>query len=131
MSQPILDRNEERIIMPELTDHTKIRIFEKLDDLDDKIGDVSERLARVEENQKSHYRDNDQQHNTMVSNIAEVKESVSEFAERLDEVESILDQRAGQHGVFGNIWQLVLALVGGGILVTVGGIIAKAIGIFG
>ena len=117
--------------MSDLTDHTKIRIFEKLDEFGKDLSDVSERLARVEENQKSHYRDNDQQHNVMVSNIAEVKTSVDNVMARVDEVESILDQRSGQHGVFGNIWQLVLALVGGGILVTIGGIIAKAIGIFG
>lgn len=117
--------------MPELSDHTKLRIFEKLDEFGRDLSDVSERLARVEENQKSHYRDNDQQHNVMVSNIVEVKKSVDSVANRVDEVESILDQRSGQHGVFGNIWQFVLALVGGGVLVTVGGIVAKAIGIFG
>ena len=117
--------------MPEISENTKSRIFDKLDEVKDEMHDVSERLARVEENQKSHYKDNDQQHNVMVSNIAEVKEKVDLTANRIDEVESLLDKREGQHGVFGNIWQLVLAVIGGGILVTVGGIIAKAIGIFG
>ena len=113
--------------MPELTDHTKTRIFDKLEDLGKEVSEVSERLARVEENQKSHYRD----HDVMTASISELKESVDEVKSRVDDVESVLDQRTGQHGVFGNIWQLCLALVGGGILVTVGGLIAKAIGIFG
>ena len=117
--------------MAELTENTKARIFDKLEEVKDEVHDVSERLARVEENQKSHYKDNDQQHNVMVSNIAEVKEKVDSTANRIDEVESLLDKREGQHGVFGNIWQLVLAAVGGGALIAIGGIVAKAIGIFG
>ena len=116
--------------MPELTDHTKMRIFEKLDELSKDVAGMSERLARVEENQNSHYKDNDRQHIEMVSNIAEVKEDVEVLSEKVDEVESVLDKRSGQHGVFGNIWQLILALAGGGLLVSAGGLIAKAIGIF-
>lgn len=112
------------------SDQTTNRLFEKLDELKDDLHDVSERLARVEENQQSHYKDNDNQHNQMVSNIAEMKTEVHEVAERIDEVESALDKRSGEHKVFGGIWHLVITLIAGGGLVTIGGIIAKLIGIF-
>ena len=128
--------------MADFTDHTKLRIFEKLDELQKEIHDtkqtltkeiheVSNRLTKVEQNQQAHYKDNDNQHNTMVSNIAEVKTDLESVATRIDEVESVLDKRTGERGVFGNIWHLIIALGSGGLLVTIGGLIAKAIGLFG
>ena len=113
-----------------MADATIIRIFDKLDDLSKEVSDMNSRLARVEENQKSHYKENDHQHNDMTSNIVEVKDDLEKVAGRIDEVESILDRRTGQHSVFGGIWHFLAVLAGGGALTAIGGYLAKMIGIF-
>lgn len=128
--------------MPELTDHTKNRIFEKLDELKDdlheKFGEMKDevhkidvRLGKVEQNQESHFKENDQQHIEMRATFIEVKDSLTNVSTRIDEVESVLDQRVGERKVFGSVWHLVIALIAGGGLLALGGITSKLLGIFG
>ena len=106
------------------SEQTTQRIFEKLDELKDELHEVSNRLTKVEENQKNHYKDNDRQHNEMTSNIVELKD-------RINEVESVLDKRAGERKVFGNGWQLILTLLSGAALLALGGLASKILGVFG
>ena len=115
----------------QMSTETTVRIFDKLEEVKDEVHEVSERLVRVEENQKSHYKENDQQHNEMVSNIAEVKEQMNEVKNRINEVESVLDERVGERKVFGSVWSLILTLLSGAALLALGGLASKILGVFG
>lgn len=120
---------------------TTIRIFEKLDDIAQTISDIKERITRVETHQEDYAKENDTQHTQMISlvsdnkedldrEITEVRDEIKKLREGYEKQKSILDERKGERKIFGIGWDLILALVGGGVLVTVGGLIAKAIGIF-
>lgn len=102
------------------SERTVERIFDKLDD-------ISERLARVETQIEQNHSD----HNNMISMIADLRKEVDTLQAGHNDQQSTLDKNAGKGQVYGGIWQLILALVSGGILVAIGGLIAKAIGLFG
>lgn len=107
-----------------MDNNTTVRIFDKLDD-------ISDRLARVETQIEQNYTQNQTDHTNMSSIIAELKEDIDELKDAHDEQQSVLDKRAGAHQVYGGIWGLVLAGIGGGGMVAIGGLLGKMIGIFG
>lgn len=107
-----------------MKESTSARIFEKLDELYQGQTDIRERITKVETKSESYYHENEVQHNQMASMVAELKD-------KLESVESTLDQRKGSHKVLGMGWQFVVALVSSGILLSIGGLLAKALGLFG
>ena len=98
------------------------RIFEKLDD-------ISDRLARVETTIEAHYVQNQQDHTNLTAIIEELKTDVKDLEKNQDEQQTVLDARKGQHSIFSGMWQIILAMISGGIMLALGGWLAKMIGI--
>ena len=114
---------------------------EKLDKLADGQSDIRERVTRVEgkfdtfeERQENHYEQNQREHNDMVSLFSGYKERTDEEIKDLRDghagQQSVLDVRKGERQVLGRGWELLIALIAGGVLLAVGGWLAKIIGIF-
>lgn len=104
------------------TESTNKRIFEVLDDIRD-------RLARVETTIEAHYVQNQQDHNNLTAIIEELKTDVKDLEKNQDEQQTVLDARKGQHSIFSGMWQFILAMISGGIMLALGGWLAKMIGI--
>ena len=98
-------------------------VFDKLEELQKGQVTICNRLTTLETK-------NDEQHTNMEHRFNSVDSRLGalEVSDKMQDRE--LHQQEGKREVFGKGWEFILAIIGGGALVAIGGWLAKLIGIF-
>ena len=97
-----------------MSNGTKTKLFEKIDDLKSEIHDVKLDVAVIKERQERHYEQNETEHNQLRADVVDIKESIDNLEEGHHEQEKDIEK--GKF-VFGGIWQVIIAAAGGGLIV--------------
>ncbi len=111
------------------SEQTTLRLFEKIDEIISNQTEIRERLARVEEKQDAHYVENDNSHNQMNGMMIELKERVDGIEAETDDQQTELDTQRGKRQVMSKGIEYTIMLLSGGLLVAIGGWLAKMMGI--
>lgn len=111
------------------SEQTTFRLFEKIDEIISNQSDIRERLARVEEKQDAHYVENDNSHNQMNGIMVELKDRVDSLEAETDDQQTELDTQRGKRQILSKGLEYVVMLLSGGLLVAIGGWLAKMLGI--
>lgn len=89
----------------------------------EKLDDISERLTRVETRIEQNNVQNEAEHNQLTSLFLELKSEVDDLRNGHNSQQSKIDKGVGR-------WQVVLAMIGGGLVVAIGNYLAKVFGLF-
>ena len=109
-----------------MPDNTTIaKIFEKIDKLTETTSAIQVDLATVKERQASFMKQNDMEHNQLTAMVADIKTELDEIRDKDSEQDVVLNQRAGQHKVFGSLFQIVLAVISSGAVLGGIGLLIK------
>ena len=123
------------------TEHEIHELNKYMHQMLDNQADLRERLARVEQKQEgfdikldNFSQNNAREHREMVSLVTDktdkLDERVKDIEKHDQDQQGELDERKGERRVLSRVFEIVGWLISGGVLMAVGGWLAKKIGIF-